>query len=82
MKRLPIVAMMAVFFAWMLWSVSMRQALLFLVGIGLGVALAGQRFGFTTAWRILVEDKNPCGVVGQLIALGLAAILCMPLLGH
>ncbi|QXL85477.1 YeeE/YedE family protein [Comamonas sp. NLF-1-9] len=82
MKRLPIVAMMAAFFAWMLWSVSMRQALLFLVGIGLGVALAGQRFGFTTAWRILVEDKNPSGVFGQLIAFGLAAVLCMPLLGH
>lgn len=82
MKRLPIVAMMAGFFVWMLWAVSMRQALLFLVGIGLGVALASQRFGFTTAWRILVEDKNPSGVVGQLIAFGLAAILSMPLLGH
>ena len=41
MKRLPLAAMMAAFFAWMMWSVSMRQALLFLVGIGLGVALAG-----------------------------------------
>jgi len=81
-QRLPIAAMMAVFFAWLLWSVSTRQALLFLVGIGLGVALAGQRFGFTTAWRILVEDKNPSGVFGQLIAFGLAAILSMPLLGH
>ena len=82
MKRLPLVALMAAFFVWMLWAVSTRQALLFLVGIGLGVALAGQRFGFTTAWRILVEDKNPSGVIGQLIAFGLAAILCMPLLGY
>lgn len=82
MKRLPLAALMAAFFAWLLWSVSMRQALLYVVGIGLGVALAGQRFGFTTAWRILVEDKNPSGVFGQLLAFGLAALLCMPLLGH
>jgi uncharacterized membrane protein YedE/YeeE len=49
MKRLPITALLAVFFGWLLWSVSVRQAALFAVGIGLGAVLAGKRFGFTTA---------------------------------
>ncbi|MDR3004286.1 MAG: YeeE/YedE family protein, partial [Acidovorax sp.] len=49
---------------------------------GLGAVLAGQRFGFTTGWRMLVEDKDPAGVFGQLLLLALAAAMAMPLLGH
>ncbi|MEJ5150075.1 YeeE/YedE thiosulfate transporter family protein [Comamonas sp. MYb396] len=82
MKRLPLSILMAAFFGWLLWSVSLRQAALFLVGIGLGAILAGQRFGFTTGWRMLVEDKDPRGVFGQLLLLALAAAMAMPLLGH
>ncbi len=82
MKRLPLAALMAVFFAWLLWTVSVRQAALFAVGIGLGAVLAGQRFGFTTGWRMLIEDKDASGVFGQLLLLALAAALAMPLLGH
>lgn len=82
MKRLPLAIIMAAFFGWLLWSVSARQAGLFLVGIGLGAVLAGKRFGFTTGWRMLVEDKDPSGVFGQLILLALAACLAMPLLGR
>ncbi len=59
MKRLPLAILMAVFFGWLLWSVSVRQAALFAVGIGLGAVLAGKRFGFTTGWRMLVEDEDP-----------------------
>lgn len=72
---------MAVFFAWLLWTVSVRQAALFAVGIGLGAVLAGQRFGFTTGWRLLIEEKDASGVFGQLLLLALAAALAMPLLG-
>jgi hypothetical protein len=72
---------MAVFFAWLLWTVSVRQAALFAVGIGLGGVLAGQRFGFTTGWRLLIEEKDASGVFGQLLLLALAAALAMPLLG-
>ena len=73
---------MAVFFGWLLWTVSLRQAALFAVGIGLGAVLAGKRFGFTTGWRMLVEEKDPSGVFGQLLLLALAAAMAMPLLGH
>ena len=82
MKRLPITAILAVFFGWLLWSVSVRQAALFAVGIGLGAVLAGKRFGFTTGWRMLVEEKDGSGIFGQLLLLALAAALAMPLLGH
>ena len=81
MKRLPLAIVMAVFFGWLLWSVSVRQAALFAVGIGLGAVLAGKRFGFTTGWRMLIEDKDPSGVFGQLLLLALAACMAMPLLG-
>ena len=81
MKRLPLAALLAAFFVWLLWSVSVRQAALFAVGIGLGTVLAGRRFGFTTGWRMLVEDKDASGVMGQLLLLALAAALSMPLLG-
>ena len=82
MKRLPLAALMALFFAWLLWTVSLRQAALFAVGIGLGAVLAGKRFGFTTGWRMLVEEKDGSGIFGQLLLLALAAALAMPLLGH
>jgi uncharacterized protein len=82
MKRLPLAAAMAAFFILLVWSVSVRQAVLFLVGIGYGVVLAGARFGFTTGWRNLVEDRDPRGVYGQLLLFALAAILAMPLLGR
>ncbi|MGD9774062.1 YeeE/YedE thiosulfate transporter family protein [Diaphorobacter sp.] len=82
MKRIPLAALLAVFFGWLLWTVSVRQAALFAVGLGLGAVLAGQRFGFTTGWRMLIEDKDASGVMGQLLLLALAAALAMPLLGH
>lgn len=82
MKRLPLAAALAAFFVLLLWSVSARQAVLFLVGIGFGAALAGARFGFTTGWRQLVEQRDPRGVYGQLLLLALAAALAMPLLGR
>src|SRR3954463_8191034 len=82
MKRLPLAAAMAAFFILLAWSVSVRQAVLFLVGIGFGAALAGARFGFTTGWRQLVEQRDPRGVYGHLLLLALAALLAMPLLGR
>jgi hypothetical protein len=82
MKRLPLAAAMAAFFILLAWSVSVRQAVLFAVGIGYGLVLAGARFGFTTGWRKLVEERDPRGVYGQLLLLALAAAAAMPLLGH
>ena len=81
-QRLPLAACVLALFGWLLWSVSARQALLLLVGVGLGWGLAAARFGFTTGWRHLVEQKEPDGVYGQIILLALLSALSMPLLAH
>ena len=82
MRRLPIAALAAAFLFVLVWSVSVRQAALFAIGIGMGAALAGARFGFTTGWRNLVVARDPRGVVGQAILLALAALASLPLLAH
>lgn len=48
MKRLPLSLLLLLFFIYLGWSVSVRQAVLFAVGVGMGAALSGARFGFTT----------------------------------
>jgi uncharacterized membrane protein YedE/YeeE len=82
MKRLPLSVALAAFFVFLSLSVSIRQAVLLLVGVGMGAALAGARFGFTTGWRQLVEQRNPQGVAGQVLLLALASALALPLLGQ
>ena len=82
MKRLPLSVALLAFFVYLALSVSIRQAVLFLVGIGMGAALAGARFGFTTGWRQLLEQRDPRGVIGQLVLLALASVLCLPLLSQ
>ena len=81
-QRLPLAIAVAALFGWMLWFASARQALLLLVGVGLGWGLAAARFGFTTGWRHLVEQRDPAGVYGQLLLLALLSALSMPLLAH
>ena len=67
MKRFGLAAVMAAFFIFLALSVSIRQAVLFLVGTGMGAALAGARFGFTTGWRQLVEDRTAGGSSGDFL---------------
>ncbi len=80
MKRLPLAVLILAFCVFLAWSVALRQALLFLVGIGLGAVLAGARFGFTTGWRRLIEQRDPSGVLAQLVLLAIVAAVSMPLL--
>ena len=82
MKRLPLAALLAAYFIFLALSVSIRQAVLMLVGVGMGAALAGARFGFTTGWRQLSEQRNPQGVAGQVLLLALVSLAALPLLGQ
>ena len=82
MKRLPLAAILAAFFIFLILEVSVRQSVLLLVGMGMGAALAGARFGFTTGWRQLIEQRNPQGVTGQVLLLALASLAALPLLGQ
>ncbi len=74
-------AIAAVFLA-LVWWVSVRQALLFAIGVGMGVALSAARFGFTTGWRRFVVDRDPRGMLAQIVLLALAAAISIPLLAR
>ena len=80
LRHLGFFLLVAVFAAFLALQTYLRQALLFLIGVGLGAVLAGARFGFTSGWRQLIEDKNPQGVAGQLLLLAVATCIALPLL--
>lgn len=79
-NRALLIVLFTLFTGFLFWFVSIRQSLLFIVGIGLGLALAGARFGFTTGWRNLIEQRDASGVLAQLVLLAIAAGISMPLL--
>ncbi|MFB1010161.1 MAG: YeeE/YedE thiosulfate transporter family protein [Thiopseudomonas sp.] len=79
-QRNGLILALAAFTLFLLWSVSIRQSLLFVVGIGLGLVLAGLRFGFTTGWRNLIEQRDASGAYAQLLLLAIAAAISLPLL--
>ena len=60
---------------------SLKQALLFLVGIGLGMTLLHAAFGFSGSWRTLVRERRSEGVRGQVMLLALTSMLFFPILG-
>ena len=62
------------------WAVGLRQGFLFVIGIGLGAVLAGVSFGFTTGWRAWIRDRDPTGFLAQLLTIGLAMVVSIPLI--
>ena len=74
--------MIGAMMAWLAitWMVGLRQGFLFLVGIGFGAILAGVSFGFTTGWRAWIRDRDPTGFLAQLLAIGLAMLVSIPLI--
>lgn len=57
-----------------------RYGLLLAVGLGFGIVLEGLRFGFAGPWRALILRREPAGLVAQLVAIGLVAIVAIPLI--
>ncbi len=57
-----------------------RAGLLFAIGLGYGAALAAVSFGFTTGWRIWIRERDPTGFLAQLLLIGLAMAVTIPLL--
>lgn len=57
-----------------------RSGLLVLVGLGFGLVLEGLRFGFAGPWRMIVTDRDGRGLLAQLIAIALVAVVAFPLL--
>jgi len=60
---------------------ALKQALLFLIGIGLGITLLHAAFGFTGSWRTFVRERRGGGIRAQILLLSLTSILFFPLLG-
>ncbi len=57
-----------------------RAGLLVLVGLGFGLVLEGLRFGFAGPWRMIVTDRDGRGLLAQLIAIALVAVVAFPLM--
>jgi uncharacterized membrane protein YedE/YeeE len=81
MKKFSLATIAVAFFLFLVWFVSLRQGVLLIIGLGMGAALAGTRFGFTTGWRQLIEQGDPRNVLAQLFLLALTAAISIPLLG-
>lgn len=60
--------------------VSVRQAVLFLIGGVIGMALYHGAFGFTGGWRRLVVEGRGRGVRAQMLMIGLAAAAIIPII--
>ena len=58
----------------------LRFALLLAIGLGLGAVLEGLRFGFAGPWRAMIRERDPRGLLAQLLAIGLTAAVAIPLL--
>lgn len=64
----------------MTWEAGLAAGFLLFLGVGFGAALSASRFGFTTGWRTLMVNKDPWGMIGQMVLMGLAAAVSLPLL--
>lgn len=61
--------------------VGTTQALLFLIGGALGMTLYHASFGFTSSWRVFLNERRGRGLRAQMIMLAVAVLLFFPALG-
>ncbi|WP_128254373.1 YeeE/YedE family protein [Falsirhodobacter deserti] len=57
-----------------------RFGLLLAIGLGFGIVLEGLRFGFAGPWRAMLLRRDPAGILAQLLAIALVAVVAFPLL--
>lgn len=57
-----------------------RYGPLRLIGVGFGATLEGLRFGFAGPWRARILRLEPGGLLAQLLAVALVAVVAIPLL--
>ena len=57
-----------------------KQVLLLLVGVALGLTLYHAAFGFTSAWRVFINERRGAGLRAQMVMLALAVLLFFPAL--
>lgn len=62
-------------------AVGSRQVLLLIVGAALGLTLYHAAFGFTSAWRVFINERRGAGLRAQMVMLAVAVVLFFPALG-
>ncbi|MFF7710669.1 YeeE/YedE thiosulfate transporter family protein [Pseudomonas sp. NPDC007930] len=62
-------------------SVNAKQVLLLVLGAALGLVLYHAAFGFTSAWRVFINERRGAGLRAQMVMLALATLLFFPALG-
>jgi len=79
-----VVAGFAVVAGWLVLAsdVSIRQSLLFLVGVGAGLVLYHAAFGFTSSWRALIVHGRGGGLRAQMLMLAVTTAVFVPLIAH
>ncbi len=78
---LVVVAAVAAGLFFHLFTFGPTKPWLFLIGIGLGVALYHAAFGFTGAYRRAILQRDISGVTAQMVMLAAAMLLFAPVLG-
>lgn len=63
-------------------TVDARQAVLFLIGTGLGITLLHAAYGFSGAWRNFIRKRQGVTVRSHLLLFMLATVLFFPVLGQ
>jgi hypothetical protein len=59
-----------------------RQGALFIVGLTAGIILYHAAFGFTAAWREVVNSGRGAGLRAQMIMLGITVLIFTPLIAQ
>ncbi|MFP3921259.1 MAG: YeeE/YedE family protein [Dichotomicrobium sp.] len=59
-----------------------RLALAVLIGGFAGIALYHAAFGFTGAWRRLIQERRGAGLRAQMLLIGVTAAVSFPLIGY
>lgn len=63
-------------------AIDFRQAILFLVGGLLGATLYHAAFGFTGGWRAFILNRRGASIRSQMLMIGLATVVFVPLLAQ
>jgi uncharacterized membrane protein YedE/YeeE len=68
--------------AYLIATITWRQAALFMVGAGAGIVLYHAAFGFTSSWRVMIRDRRGAGLRAQMLMLSVTCAVFLPVLAH
>ena len=76
------IALGAILFIYLTSTYGWRQSALFLVGLAAGLILYHAAFGFTAAWREVVNSGRGSGLRAQMLMLGVTVLIFTPLIAQ